>query len=222
MRRAMTMAPVLLFCASLVSAGVEVRLTGERVDVKAAAPLAEVLDALAAPLRMKVVYEGPRPRLTVGVSLQGRTPVEAVMGILEGLGINYALTLDASGSRVTTLLIQDAASEKAGEAAGSVSDSRSPAALSRRFRDRAGLQDDAEDSVVGPVESDEPPADVTSPEAEGNPEAPPPDSFAGATAAAPPAISAPSPTAPAAPLVPAPIVFPLPTPTPGPPPSPKP
>ena len=64
-----------------------------------------MLDGLARKTRMKVVYEGPVPRTPVTVELRGRTPAEAVLGVLEGLGLNYALVLDVSGTEVETLMI---------------------------------------------------------------------------------------------------------------------
>jgi hypothetical protein len=46
--------------------------------------------------------------------MEGRTPAEAVYGILEGLGLNYALLMDATGTRVQTLMITGAAAPSAG------------------------------------------------------------------------------------------------------------
>jgi hypothetical protein len=92
--------------AAPLSAAVEVTAAGDRLDVVAArAPLSEVLDGLARKTRMKVVYEGPRPQTLVTVELKDRTPAQAVLGVLEGLGLNYALALDASGTEVETLMI---------------------------------------------------------------------------------------------------------------------
>jgi hypothetical protein len=89
-----------------LEAGVEVTASGQRVDVTAAeAPVSEVLDDLARKTRMKVVYEGPVPRNPVTLELRDRTPAQAVLGVLEGLGLSYALVLDASGTEVETLLI---------------------------------------------------------------------------------------------------------------------
>jgi len=89
-----------------LQAGVEVTATGDRLDVTAAqAPVSEVLDGLARKTRMKVVYEGPVPRTPVTLELRGRTPAQAVLGVLEGLGLSYALVLDVSGTEVETLMI---------------------------------------------------------------------------------------------------------------------
>jgi hypothetical protein len=88
---------------------VEVRVAGEGLSVRAhAAPLADVLDRVSRQTGMKVVYEGPPPRQAVTASLERRTPAEAVMGLLEGLGLNYVVVMDATGTRVETLLIAGA------------------------------------------------------------------------------------------------------------------
>jgi hypothetical protein len=105
----------LLLAAGTASAGVEVRAQGELVDVRSTAtPVSEVLDRLGRELGMKVVYESAPPRQALTLSLEGRTPAEAVVGILEGLGLNYALVMDATGTRVKTLMITGAASASAG------------------------------------------------------------------------------------------------------------
>ena len=99
---------VLALPASAVE--VSVRVTEGRVDLTAtAAPIADVLDRLSKQTGMKVVYEGPAPRQLVTVSLHGRSPAEAVLGLLEGQGLNYILIGDASGDRVQTLMMAGAA-----------------------------------------------------------------------------------------------------------------
>jgi hypothetical protein len=71
-----------------------------------AAPLGEVLDRLARQVGMKVVYEGGgAPRQLVTLSLQGRTPAETVLALLEGQGLNFALQADTTGAGVQTLLV---------------------------------------------------------------------------------------------------------------------
>jgi hypothetical protein len=87
-------------------AAVDVRQEGERVSVRAeAAPLSEVLDRLSKQLGMKVVYEGAPPRALVTASLSDRTPAEAVLGVLEGLGLDYLARMDKTGARVETLIL---------------------------------------------------------------------------------------------------------------------
>jgi hypothetical protein len=106
----LALALVILGCPAL-HAEVEVRLTGERVSIRAAsAPLAEVLDRLARTTGMRVVYDGAVPRQMLTATLEDRAPEEAVHSVLEGLGLNYAVVMDPSGARVDQLLILGAAS----------------------------------------------------------------------------------------------------------------
>jgi hypothetical protein len=75
---------------------------------------------------MKVVYDGAPPRQTITLDLRGRTPVEAVVAALEGQGVNYALAMDATGTRVETLLVSGTATATAtaGRAAGGMEERR--------------------------------------------------------------------------------------------------
>lgn len=103
-------AVLLLPLATAAAAEVSVQARGERVDLSVtAAPLAEVLDRLGRQVGMKVVYEGPAPRQLVTVTLKDRTPAEAVLSLLEGQGVNYALLADETGAGVKTLLVAGAA-----------------------------------------------------------------------------------------------------------------
>jgi hypothetical protein len=100
----------LLASASLASAEVAIQTANGRLDLRAnTTPLSEVLEQLSRQTGMKVVYEGPIPRQLVTVSLERRTPAEAVLALLEGLGLNYALVMDPTGSRVQTLLMEGSA-----------------------------------------------------------------------------------------------------------------
>jgi hypothetical protein len=106
MGRAAVAALLLVGVVPPASAEVAVRVAGERVDVRAnAAPLADVLDDLAGKTGMEIVYEGSPPRQPVTLTLEGRTPAEAVLGILDGQGLNYALIADVTGTRVQTLML---------------------------------------------------------------------------------------------------------------------
>ena len=100
------------FLAAPAAAEVTVRVvpasgaTPSHVELTArAAPLSEVLDRLGRQIGMKVVYEGASPRQLVTLSLQGRSPAETVLGLLEGQGLNFALVSDPTGLRVETLLV---------------------------------------------------------------------------------------------------------------------
>ncbi len=103
----------LAFLPAPVRADVDVQYKGGLVDVRAtAAPLAEVLDRLARATGMKVVQQGVTPSMLLSLSLQGRTPAEAVFGVLEGLGLNYAFVLDSSGNRIDTLVLAGASGSR--------------------------------------------------------------------------------------------------------------
>jgi hypothetical protein len=103
----------LVLVGGVASADVDVQIRGGRVDVRAtAAPLSQVLDRLARATGMKVVYQGATPSVLVSLGLENRTPAEAVFGVLEGLGLNYAFVVDAAGSKVETLILAGAAGPK--------------------------------------------------------------------------------------------------------------
>jgi hypothetical protein len=88
------------------AAQTEVRRVGDKLDVRAtAAPVSEVLDRIARETGMKVTYDGPPPRARVSVSLAGVTPAQAVVSVLEGQGLNYAMRMDPRGVRIETLLM---------------------------------------------------------------------------------------------------------------------
>lgn len=90
------------------SAGADVEVHVEpdgSVSVRADAPAAEVLDRLAERTGMKVVYDGTAPRARVFVAFEHRTPAEAVLMILEGLGVDHLMRMDATGKRPQMLLL---------------------------------------------------------------------------------------------------------------------
>lgn len=107
-------------------AAVDIRVSGQSVDIQASnAPLAEILDRLSRQTQMRIVYDGAPPRQTVSLDLRGRTPVEAVTAALEGQGVNYALAMDATGTRVETLLVSGTAPSSASRPGGTTEDRRS-------------------------------------------------------------------------------------------------
>src|SRR5262245_61975031 len=108
MRWRATFALLLMPCTGAVAAASEltVRERQGRLDVAVkAAPLAEVLDQLARRTGMKVIYEGHAPRQLVTLTLAGRSPADVVQALLEGQGLNYALLMDSSATRVEKLLV---------------------------------------------------------------------------------------------------------------------
>ena len=97
-----------LLAVSAFAGEVDVRPTqAGRVSLSiTSAPLSEVLDRLARQTGMKVVYDGPPPRALVrGRQVEDATVADAVANVLEGLGVSYALRLDATGAKVDTLLV---------------------------------------------------------------------------------------------------------------------
>lgn len=126
---ACALAAALTASALTASAEVRVRLVGDRVDLEATnAPLSEILNVLAEKTGMKVVYDGPPPRTLLTTTLASRSHPEAVLALFEGLGLNFALSLDRTGSRVDTLLVVGASG--AGSRAAPIP-SRGPAPVAR-------------------------------------------------------------------------------------------
>jgi hypothetical protein len=99
-------AGVALFAGRTAAAEVIVAVNEGRVDLTArSAPLSDVLDRLARQTRMEVTYEGAPPRNLVTAAVQAATPAQAVLSVLEGLGVNYALQLDRTGREVRSILL---------------------------------------------------------------------------------------------------------------------
>ena len=131
---------LLAFLAAPAAAEVAVRVVPgtdantSQVELTArAAPLNEVLERLGRQIGMKVVYEGSSPRQLVTMSLQGRSPAETVLGVLEGQGLNFALVSDPSGTKVVTLLVAGTA-PASGSAAPGPATANSPSTSSTPFR----------------------------------------------------------------------------------------
>jgi hypothetical protein len=131
------------------------------------APLAEVLDRLSRQIGMKVVYEGASPRQLVTVSLQGRTPVETVLALFEGTGVNFALQSDPTGARVETLLVAGSAPQTA-----STSPSSSPSSGTGRSLSPSTFRRPSAPPGSGPDVMEEDPEDLEEEELEEPPEAP--------------------------------------------------
>ncbi|HEY3120871.1 MAG TPA: hypothetical protein VGL15_09615 [Vicinamibacteria bacterium] len=88
------------------AAEADVRVAGGRVEIKAvAAPVSQILDRLSQQTGMRVIYDGAPPRAVVSITRSYPTPAAAVMDVLLGLGLNYALMLDPTGTRVQTLMM---------------------------------------------------------------------------------------------------------------------
>ena len=97
---------LIVLATSPVCADVDVSVAGDRVSLRAvSAPVSEILDRLASQTGMRLTYDAPRPRQALTATLENRRPAEAILSVLEGLGLNYALVMDRSGARVEQLLI---------------------------------------------------------------------------------------------------------------------
>ena len=150
MNRPLVAALAVCLLAGTASAEVKVHFDAGRVDLAAtAAPLSEVLDRLGRQTGMKVLYEGAAPRTPVTITLRGRTPAETVLAVLEGLGVNYALIGDGTGSGASTLVI-------AGTAAAAPGSGRAAAAPSPRrpFVQPPAASPEPPDSAVDEVEEE--------------------------------------------------------------------
>ena len=156
MRLAFVLTLVLL-AASDVRAGVEVRVTGDRVDIMAInAPLADVLEGLARQTRVKLVYEGAPPRQLVSVDIKDRTPAEALLAVLDGQGLAFAVALDPTGTRVQTLLLSAASTAPAGPGAPNPRVVPSPPERPIPVRESV-VEEPLEDATAAEAEAELPP-----------------------------------------------------------------
>jgi len=174
MRRALIFALVLLAARDL-RAGVDVRMSGDLVDVVAInAPLAEILDFLSRQTHMKVVYEGAPPKQLLSVDLKQRTPAEAVLAVLEGQGLAYAVSLDRTGTKVQTLLMSSAPA--VGGATAQAPPRVVPSPPERAMRESVVEEQPLDDGMPEPDEAQLPPdtgrPNMIPPQVKG--EAPPP------------------------------------------------
>src|SRR5262245_11259916 len=93
------------------AAEVVVQARAGRVDIIANnVPLAEVLGAVADRTGMTLRFDGAPPRALVTKSLRGYWPAEAVLELLSGQPLSYAIAGDASGHRIQTLIVTTARS----------------------------------------------------------------------------------------------------------------
>jgi hypothetical protein len=106
MRKVAALTTAALLVAAFGGAQTDVRRSGDKLDVRAtAASVSEVLDRIARETGMKVTYDGAPPRARISMNLTGVTPAHAVLSVLEGQGLNYALRMDPTGAKVETLLL---------------------------------------------------------------------------------------------------------------------
>lgn len=92
-----------------VEIALQVRANG-RIDLRvSAAPLSAVLDRLASETGIQLVYQGNRPEWLVSLEVYGSDQAQTVLEALQQLGMNYAVSLDAHGTRVRKVVIDDPA-----------------------------------------------------------------------------------------------------------------
>jgi hypothetical protein len=178
-RVASTLALPLLLAAALAAAPAEVVVRPGRVEVSSSGtPLAEVLQKLGTATGMKVVIEGPAPRQPLRAHVVATTPAEAVLALLEGQALSYALLYDATGTRIETLLIAEPSA--AGTPRTAAAATPAPRGRPRLARPSQEMDDDeepdpdleepAEPPVEVPEETSEAPE--ATPVAPGSPAAP--------------------------------------------------
>src|SRR5215213_5249686 len=99
MRALLAACGILLTANAGVHADVQVKLRGGRMTVVAQnVPLHAVLDRMASQTGMKIIYDGPPPQQMVKLSLSERTPADALVDVLDGRGINFAVILNPAGT----------------------------------------------------------------------------------------------------------------------------
>jgi hypothetical protein len=97
-----------LFTLVAVSAQseLEIQVRGSSVDIRARrVPLQQVLDALSQKTGMKIVYDTEPPQEIVTFDLSNLSVNRALMEVLQGHGLTYAVSMDPSGLKVDTLLL---------------------------------------------------------------------------------------------------------------------
>src|SRR5687767_1154944 len=95
-----------LITAPHASAEVKVTLKAGRMDILATkASVQDILDRVASQTGMKVIYDGVLPPKVITKSVTDRTPADAVLGMPEGEGLNFAVILNPAGTQVETLLV---------------------------------------------------------------------------------------------------------------------
>jgi hypothetical protein len=92
--------------AGSLPAAERVRVNGQCVDIHAAAvPLADLLQELARRTGVQLAFEGGDPRQTITVDLKCGKPTDALLGVLEGQGLNYVMQMSPDGARAEKLVL---------------------------------------------------------------------------------------------------------------------
>ena len=95
---------------------VTLNATGARIVVTRAS-LAEAIDALARAAGFKVTYEGARPTaMLYNAEIDTPTVAQTLFRLIDGQNLNYAVTFDLTGKRVTLLMVLGAQPKTGGPA----------------------------------------------------------------------------------------------------------
>jgi hypothetical protein len=96
----------LLSVTTATRADVQVKLAEGQLTLDArGASIQEILAQIKEQTGMTVIYDGVPPSQRLEMSLSSVTPVTAVLKVLEGRGLKFAMVTDPTGARVETLLI---------------------------------------------------------------------------------------------------------------------
>jgi hypothetical protein len=109
-----------------------IRAEGGGVTIRASnLPLSQILDRLSSATGMDLTYEGARPTAPVTMSVDGISEAEAVLRLMEGLGVSYVFRTDATGQRVDLLIVS-------GVGAGTVAKAQSSSAAEPPYEEPVG------------------------------------------------------------------------------------
>lgn len=87
----------------------EIRAEGGEVTIHARnLPLSQILDRLSQATGMDLTYEGARPTTPVTVTVERLSEVDAIVKLMEGLGVSYVFRTDDTGQRVDLLIVSGA------------------------------------------------------------------------------------------------------------------
>lgn len=84
----------------------EVIASGSRITVRAERlPVYQLLDRIATATGMTVTYDGSRPTALVSFDVENLAEIDAILKLMEGLGVSYVLRTDQTGEGVDLLII---------------------------------------------------------------------------------------------------------------------
>lgn len=85
---------------------IEVRLEQDAVDIRTnGAPLASVLERIKQATGVDLVFEGPPPRQLIRAQLRRPTIAMAIMDLMQGQNLSYAMQLDETGRKPLKLIV---------------------------------------------------------------------------------------------------------------------